>query len=258
MCGFPSPKKYAVITMVSTPEYAVGANVLLYSIKKHMKPSILPLVGFYVLLIKEHTNNEEILEQLKGWTPCFVNLIRPPYEDAVTFFRFKEQFTKLIVWNMTQFERVVYLDSDTLSIGDISELLINQRKSSFIAVKDWENNGIKEHFNMGVFSITPSISYFQWLDEMRKSKRDYRMQMAEQGLLNSLIGQNYEEYPFVYNGNLAAAVQNRSFWDSHVNDIRIIHYTWIKPFESNHDKHVDYHKCSDVMKLWWKYHANLY
>ncbi len=74
--------------------------------------------------------------------------------------------------------------------------------------------------------------------------------MTEQGLLNKVYYGSIEEFPFEYNGNLAAAAQNCAFWNSKLIDIRILRYTWIKPFERGIEFHSDYSKCKNAFMLW--------
>lgn len=144
-----------------------------------------------------------------------------------------------------------------MAVGDVSPILIGVN-STFAAVLDWEAGQIRSHFNRGVASLVPNLTEFERLDNQRLTKRDYRLSMAEQGLLNAVYGTNYQEFPFSYNGNLAAAVQDRGFWDSHRKQLRIIHFTWIKPFSIKRTANLelqdcggDCAKCADVLKDWW-------
>jgi hypothetical protein len=130
-------------------------------------------------------------------------------------------------------------------------------KTPFAAVYDWENGGIRTHFNMGVFSIAPNHTEFLYLDAQRQSERGYRMTMAEQGLINFLYANHsmIDIFPYEYNGNLAAAPQNPAFWDEHFLNIRIIHYTWIKPFDERRAGNGDYPACRDAMEVWDEWNA---
>jgi lipopolysaccharide biosynthesis glycosyltransferase len=136
-------------------------------------------------------------------------------------------------------------------------MLIASNKN-FAAVHDFIQGSIVSTFNMGVVSLVPNISEFERLNKLRLTKRDYKLDMAEQGLLNAVYNNDYHEFPFEYNGNLAAAVQNRGFWDLHSKRLRVIHYTWIKPFNLHRNAHHeiepcdgDCAKCQDVLNLWW-------
>jgi len=53
--------RYAVVTMVSTPEYTVGANVLLFSLRKHMDSATLGQISFVALLINNKAFNDAIV-----------------------------------------------------------------------------------------------------------------------------------------------------------------------------------------------------
>ena len=246
-------KDYAVVTMVSTQGYVVAANVLYYSLQKHMDSQIFMQTDFIALLIQDHPaeSNQQIMHELhKGWITCSVPLIKPGFDDAVTFDRFKEQFTKLHIWRLIMFKRVVYLDSDTMAVGDISPLL-TAATLPFAAVRDWENFAIREHFNMGVCSLMPSGEEFNKLNHIRETKRDYRLEMAEQGMLNSLYKPGkYNEFPFEYNGNLAAAEQNPPFWNQHLPFLRVIHYTWVKP--QSRGKTQGDSVMDKAIALWWE------
>jgi lipopolysaccharide biosynthesis glycosyltransferase len=78
------------------------------------------------------------------------------------------------------------------------------------------------------------------------------MGMAEQGLLNALYADSFKEWPFEYNGNLAAAAQAPTFWAAAKASLRIIHYTWIKPFDPDAPRHHDYAACKEDLDTWLK------
>jgi hypothetical protein len=75
---------------------------------------------------------------------------------------------------------------------------------------------------------------------------------AEQAFLNSVYGENFEELSFDYNGNIAAAVQNRTFWMLHRPNLKLLHFTWIKPFDPRAESLEDYKLCANDIKLWWR------
>ena len=110
-----SAQPYAITTLVSTSEYTVGANVLLFSVRKFIIPSVLQRVTFIALLIEGKPDNLIIETELsKGWLRRYVSLITPAQPEKVPS-HFKEQFTKLHLWKLIEFKRVLYLDCDTLA-----------------------------------------------------------------------------------------------------------------------------------------------
>lgn len=243
-------KRFALVTMVSADEYVLAANVLLQSARKQLDPAVLSRVTCIALLIEEH-NNTYVKANLKGWERKFVPLLTPPFDGAVKFHRFKEQFTKLHVWNMTEFDRIVYLDSDCFVVADFSALYLNTTKP-FAAVLDYAGGKVQSHFNMGVFSIAPNATQFLFLNNLRRTFRTYKLEQAEQGLLNYVYSDHTEVniFPFAYNGNIASAVQKYRFWYARSWAVRIIHYTWVKPFYFNVTGHKDYERVKGLLLKW--------
>ena len=123
------------------------------------------------------SDNLLITDHLIGWTTQYVNRIDPGIPGSVTFYRFQKQFTKLHIFNMVQYQRILYLDTDVLVVGDISPLLLDVN-TSFAAVRDWESGRIQDHINCGVFSISPNSTEFHRLNSLRVHKSDYRLHMA--------------------------------------------------------------------------------
>ena len=120
--GLFTPKHgMSVWTMLTddVDKYIGGTIRMGVSAQKHAGRSI-DLVAMVIdekLLPKE---NQEVLYK-HGWNICVVKRI-PPKDEQGTFPRFRDQFTKLHVWNMEMYSRIIYLDSDTLVVGDISRL----------------------------------------------------------------------------------------------------------------------------------------
>lgn len=86
--------------------------------------------------------------------------LRPPSVHEPERQQYSDQYTKLLLWNMTDYERLVYLDADTLVVGDVSALLELPREIGFAAVGDvWHHgasvNSFLSRFNAGVLSLVP-------------------------------------------------------------------------------------------------------
>ena len=245
----------AVATMVTSDDYIDSANVLYFSLHREIPSHLLLQIHFIALLI-ENRNNDVINSKLQGWNKVYVPLLAPPTNNV--FPRFRDQFTKLHLWNMVYFSRIVYLDSDTLCVGDISALFKNVSKH-FGVILDWESGMIQKHFNMGVFSIAPNADEFKRLNSLRVTHRGYRIDTAEQGFLNSIYRDHtqIDIFPFEFNGNLAAAVQSPLFWKLKFSELKIIHYTWIKPFDVLRFNHSDYIFCNESIKLWYVVKAQM-
>ena len=94
-----------------------------------------------------------------GWKICQVDRIAPR-DEAETHRTFRDQFTKLIIWNFTEYEAIYYFDSDTFVIRNIDSFLnIHKNFDSTTKIgvtRDIRENNWVSTFNMGVFVIKPN------------------------------------------------------------------------------------------------------
>jgi glycogenin glucosyltransferase len=103
--------------------------------------------------------------------------------DADQSERWGHMATKLRLWQMTQYDRVMYLDADTVITGDVS--------NTFATVRGFGAEKARYHsyFNAGVMLLTPSEQIFEELSTMgageHKSFFGNVVDCTEQGLLNS-------------------------------------------------------------------------
>ncbi|CAF3841643.1 unnamed protein product [Rotaria sp. Silwood1] len=167
-----------------------------------------------------------------GWIPRLVHNIVPPL--AGTWPHFINQFTKLALWNMTEFDSIVYLDADTLVLGDIShlhELVADPSRTGFefAAVADNWHGKFAYHFNAGVLVIHPSIDVFKELIRTMSLPGNYEPTMAEQAFLNAFFQLRYLQLPLIYNVNLAMYLAYPDLWTRMQSDFKIVHFTLVKP-----------------------------
>jgi glycogenin glucosyltransferase len=97
--------------------------------------------------------------------------------------RWGHMATKLRLWQMTQYERIMYLDADTILTGPVAETFATV--TGFGAEKPLHHS----HFNAGVLLLTPSEKTFTELlalgEEEPKKIFGNVVDCTEQGLLNS-------------------------------------------------------------------------
>jgi alpha-N-acetylglucosamine transferase len=237
--------KYAVMIIVTSDDYVNGANTLYYSLVAHWNQAILNETAFVALVIDTH-NNDYIFSHLQGWSIVRVPLRTPSTPANVSDDHLEEQFTKLYLWNMTAFNRILYLDSDTLCVNDPTQILKNAQHS-FGAVFDSSQGLSAEHYHRGVFTIIPRSEEFQRLSALR---RGY---VSEQGLISQEFQNRSSSdiFPFAFNGNVSVAIHNKHFWDKHYPFMRILHYTSIKPFSPNAKIQCkNSASCLEAIELW--------
>ena len=191
------------------------------------------------------------------WQLCSVPLIQPPppLPSRLTG-RWFGGFSKYVLLNLTQFERILLLDADTLALQPLAPLL-NMRfdpQSHIAAAGELKESSFAlepfpDHFNMGVVFFRPSPSLYENLvqrlmelggnDTFRESMaRQYgsAWKDAEGPFLNWFM--KTQRLPvnwlsFKDNGHLGVRSHHgRTHWRQAL-PIRIIHYTLSKPTSPN-------------------------
>jgi len=102
--------------------------------------------------------------------------------------RWGHMATKLRLWQMTQYERVMYLDADTILTSSVSKIF--ETVTTFAA----EKPRFHSHFNAGVLLLSPSEVVFNELLALGQQKHTQLfgnlIDCTEQGLLNSYFNGN--------------------------------------------------------------------
>ncbi len=159
-----------------------------------------------------------------------VERIAPP-DDRPLFYRYVDQYTKLRIWTLDQIgiKMAVYLDGDTVVKRNIDELFT--LPYNFAAVPDVyvPKPGFVMDINAGVLVFRPSTAVFE--DMVRKvAIAKYNRGDSEQGFLRMYFARQVLRLPYMYNANMAIKVRARDAWRAIMDDLRIIHYTLVKPF----------------------------
>jgi hypothetical protein len=225
-----------VATMLSDdiPTYAKGAVALIKSIVRDMSlPQSRIDFKLFELDIRPIDPDTKRSLQQAGWVVASMPRI-PPREGATPWGRFVDQFSKFNFWAMTQYDRVLYLDSDCLVVGSLGPLLsLSLDDKPLWVTRDIRADRWVDAFNMGVVMIRPSLAEFERLMRLKDDQTfHYETAMAEQGLLNRVYPSGtWGEIGFRNNANLAAYTADRQLWDqAEAEGINVIHYTMNKPW----------------------------
>lgn len=249
--------RYAISTIVLTPNYQETAMALCMSIRSSFPEKILPSDIDLVVYVPENAQGRNVSADLL--TCCFSQLHKVPLinvSQPPSFDRFKEQYIKLNLWQQTQYERLLYLDADFIVVT-IDPLIDILRHSNieFGAVQDWNNGAWSTHWNGGLFVLKPSNETFEALVtnvEPFIEQRRFNTDMAEQGYLSAYFDRLGYTLPTTYNLNLAIKYQAPEIWERYVGDAVAIHYTWVKPWE-----HPD-EQDSFPNSLWWTHSGQVH
>lgn len=108
-------------------------------------------------------------------------------------------FTKIHLWNQTQFSKIVYLDADTVALRAPEELF--DVPHDFSAAPDI---GWPDIFNSGVLVLKPDEGVFSSL--LTLAQQSLSFDGADQGLLNQFFP-HYNRLSFTYNCTPSASYQ---------------------------------------------------
>lgn len=185
------------------------------------------------------------LERL-GWQLRDVEPIaNPKPRSEYLFERFAGVFTKLRAWQLTEFERVVFLDADTLVLQNVDDLF---ERPEFAAAPDFF---MPDRFNSGVMVLRPSEATFSRMVAELALASSY--DGGDQGFLNTFfahwyampaanrlpVGYNMAHfiYQFMKGHPAAAAALQR--------EAKILHYMVQKPWKARST-------LSGGSHAWWK------
>lgn len=242
------------VTLVTNADYALGALALARSLRI-TNPQI-PLVVMATradleleTLVREGA--EVILVDRLPVSPAFnmrhardVLHAKEPYTKGTKpqFHDPLDNFCKLRLWELEQYDRVVFLDADTIVVKNIEKLFGYPEFSA--APNLYESLDDMHRLNSGVFVAQPSRKTFA---SMLRSldTRDKFWKRTDQTFLETYFP-DWHGLPYVFN-----ALQYIYFnlpqlwrWES----IRVVHYQYEKPWETDHARS---HQVQPLIDLWY-------
>lgn len=167
----------------------------------------------------------------QGWEIREVAPIPNPHrDDELLFRRFGASFTKLRAFDLCEYERIVFLDADTIVLRNIDDLF---QRPGFAAAPDFF---MPDRFNSGVMVVEPSHALFERLQAALSTSPSY--DGGDQGFLNSFwpdwwsmpvahrLTSGYNMHHFVFQFMMG----HPSLRAQCLADIRVLHYTLQKPW----------------------------
>ena len=166
--------KFAYVTLMCEDEWLTQMRVLTYSWKRTKSP--FPLIIMTLPWVKD----DSVIEELKSYGAVIkpVPYLNVPFKRAngkSISFEKACRYSKLHLWDLTEYDRVVYLDPLLLLVQNIDELF--QYDAAFSGVKV-----VGDDFNTGLFVTVPGKDiYKDMLVKYPQSPLEHR---GEQGFLN--------------------------------------------------------------------------
>ena len=244
---------FAYVTLVANADYRVGALALARSLR---------WVGSEWPLVVLATEAAGSLDELEG-EGCIVKRVsRPAFSDEFqrrhererlharapytkgnkpAFHDPLDNFCKLLAWQLTTYERVVFLDADTLVIKNIDKLFGYPEFSA--APNLYETLEDMHRLNSGVFVAAPSIDTYAGMLE-RLDGPGVFWRRTDQTFLESYFP-DWHGLPYTYNALQYVYFNLPQMW--RWSSIKVVHYQYEKPWEENHPKAA---KLRPLIELW--------
>ncbi|TFK36953.1 hypothetical protein BDQ12DRAFT_686149 [Crucibulum laeve] len=224
---------YAFVTLVSSDSYLPGALALAAALNDvHPSPPVDPEVPFQTVclvtpesvdvstikLLRRAFNVVIGVEILEHENERGLRLLGRP--DLTTV------LTKLHIFRLTQYSKVIFLDADVLPIRPLSHLF--KLPYEFSAVPDV---GWPDIFNSGVLVLTPGEDKFTQINDLLKTKGTW--DGGDQGILNEWCGGDWNRLSFTYNTTPTAAYTYAPAYERYGSQISAIHFIGSnKPWKS--------------------------
>ncbi|WQF79812.1 Putative glycosyl transferase, family 8, nucleotide-diphospho-sugar transferase [Colletotrichum destructivum] len=185
----PTLEDVAYCTLVTNDEYVVAAAVLAESLK-----STGTTIPRCVMMTPETMSDEAVaklgavfdlvipVSAVAGLSTSNLDIIGRPDLHAT--------MTKIQLWSLTRFRRVLYLDSDTLVVSNLDHLFDLPEAIGFAAAPEI---GFPDCFNSGVMLLRPDPATHAELTRFAACVDSF--DGGDQGLLNVFFGDGTRSHP---------------------------------------------------------------
>ncbi|KAG9250392.1 glycogenin [Emericellopsis atlantica] len=191
MAGEPAAPRHAYATLLLNDSYLPGALVLAHSLRDARTRK--PLVCLATL----DSVSADAITQLKTVYDHVISVPRMRNPDPGNLYLMNRAdlhsaFTKINLWKLVQWEKIVYIDADVVAYRAPDELFT--LGASFAAAPDI---GWPDLFNSGVMVLSPDLGEYHALSAM--ASRGISFDGADQGLLNMHFKNSWHRLSFAYN-----------------------------------------------------------
>jgi len=163
--------------------------------------------------------------------------------------RLKPTFYKLDTFSLYEYERVVFIDIDTVILGCLAELFNNDIKSGFAAVRGYteKTDTLRDDFNSGVFVVDKKYlneKTYKYLLEIAQ----HGFSMPDQKVLNAYFRGSVTWLDKKY--NIEKRMEHTKIFIQEVENAKIIHYVADNPWDKNSQDNLKYPKMIKIWEEW--------
>lgn len=154
-------------------------------------------------------------------------------------------FTKITLWRLLQFRRIVFIDADVVALRAPDELFALPH--AFAAAPDI---GWPDIFNSGVMLLTPNMGDYYALQAM--AERGISFDGADQGLLNTYFKHTFHRLAFTYNVTPSAHYQYLPAYKHFASSISMAHFIGKeKPWSQGRSAGQGSTPHDELVARWW-------
>lgn len=154
-------------------------------------------------------------------------------------------FSKINLWRLLQFRRIVYIDADVVALRAPDELFDLQQPFSAAPDIGWP-----DIFNTGLLVLTPNMGDYYALLAM--AQRGISFDGADQGLLNMYFKNSYNRLSFSYNVTPSSHYQYLPAFKHFQSSISLAHFIGQdKPWMQGRDAHKGSTPYDEMVGRWW-------
>ncbi|KAJ7705984.1 hypothetical protein B0H17DRAFT_1192544 [Mycena rosella] len=215
---------FAFVTLLTSDAYLPGALVLAGALKDvHPAPPVAPEVDFQtVCLVTPESVDVSTIKLLRRAYDVVVGVEIIAQEDdkglkLLGRLDLNTVLTKLHVFRLTQYSKIIFLDADILPIRPLSHLFTLPHEFSAVPDVGWP-----DIFNSGVLVLSPGEDKFSELNRLLKSKGTW--DGGDQGILNEWRGGDWNRLSFTYNTTPTAAYTYAPAYERFGSQISAIHF----------------------------------
>lgn len=270
---------FAWVTLLTQPDYLVGVKALHRSLKQsHTRwPLIVMTTEAISLADREALQAEGCV--VHPVDPIYPNsALEPHYASA----QFGEVWTKLRAWQLTDCERVVFLDADMLVLQNMDELFTLDLGDNLLAAchacrcnpnqiasypaswqpenchYTWQDRGepapvlLDNYLNGGFLVLTPDNAVFAQLAERVAAIVDLKAYpFSEQDLLNEAFHGRWLPLSYIYNALKTLPFQHSRMWKER--EVKNLHFILAKPWKRDlQQPEGERDRYYALDKLWWE------
>nr|KYP74339.1 Glycogenin-1 [Cajanus cajan] len=235
------PKLAYVTVLHSSEAYVCGAIALAQSIRQHNNNN----QTTDLLLLADESIGPKSLRGLKsaGWKIKRIKRILNPFAEKGSYNEWN--YSKLRMWQLTMYDKIIFLDADLLVLKSIDDLFNYPQLSA--SPNDFTM------FNSGLMVIEPSMCMFENL--MKKSLDVKPYNGVDQGLVNEV---------FTWWHRLPMKLNYVKSFEEIPEDLHVMHYLGLKPwmcyrdYDCNWDVKELHIFASDLAHhMWWQVYDSM-